>query len=75
MRSFSLLLALTLFTTTESMAQHKKTMQSGIPETRSFYPEKPADPEALYFLPENFPVKADGKTDVSEALQKAINEV
>lgn len=75
MRSFSLLLALTLFTTTESMAQHKKTMQSGIPETRSFYPEKPADPEAVYFLPENFPVKADGKTDVSEALQNAINEV
>jgi hypothetical protein len=41
----------------------------------SVYTQKPADPEAFYFTPENYNIKADGKTDVSEALQSAINQV
>ena len=41
----------------------------------SVYTLKPADPEALYFTPENFNIKADGKTDVSDELQTAINRV
>ena len=41
----------------------------------SVYTQKPADPEAIYFTPENFNIKADGKTDVTEALQEAINQV
>ncbi|GHU83467.1 hypothetical protein FACS189415_5810 [Bacteroidia bacterium] len=41
----------------------------------SVYTQKPNDPEAFYFTPENYNIKADGKTDVSEALQTAINQV
>lgn len=41
----------------------------------SFYTQRPADKEAVYFTPDSFPIKADGKTDVSDALQMAINKV
>jgi hypothetical protein len=41
----------------------------------SVYTQKPSDPEAFYFTPENYNIKADGKTDVSEALQQAINQL
>ncbi|RZJ36094.1 MAG: helix-turn-helix domain-containing protein [Chryseobacterium sp.] len=41
----------------------------------SFYTVMPVDPEAVYFNAESFGMKADGKTDVSDALQKAINQV
>ena len=41
----------------------------------SVYTQKPNDPEAFFFTPENFNIKADGKTDVSEALQTAINRL
>ncbi len=43
--------------------------------SKSVYTKKPADPEAVFFTPENFKFRADGKTDVSEALQQAINQV
>ena len=33
------------------------------------------DQEAFYFTPENYAITADGKTDVSDELQKAINQV
>jgi hypothetical protein len=42
---------------------------------QSVYNQRPIDAEAVYFTPENFKVKADGKTDVSEALQKAVNQL
>jgi hypothetical protein len=35
----------------------------------------PDDPEALYFTSENFNIAPDGKHDVSEALQFAINKI
>jgi hypothetical protein len=41
----------------------------------SVYAQRPADAEAFYFTPENYNVEADGKTDVSDALQAAINQV
>ncbi|WP_085537304.1 glycosyl hydrolase family 28-related protein [Massilibacteroides vaginae] len=44
-------------------------------ESRSIYTEKMNDPEAVYFTPENFGITADGKADVSEPLQAAINQV
>lgn len=40
---------------------------------RSVYTQKPNDPEAIYFTPANYPIRADGKMDVSDALQQAIN--
>ena len=39
----------------------------------SVYTQKPVDPEAFYFTPENYPIKADGTVDVSDELQSAIN--
>ena len=44
-------------------------------KSKSVYTLKPNDPEAVFFTPENFNIKADGKMDVSEALQSAINKV
>ncbi len=41
----------------------------------SIYKQKPNDPEAFYFTFENYGVKGDGKTDVSDVLQLAINQV
>ncbi len=42
---------------------------------QSVYNQKPDDSEALYFTSEAFKIKADGKQDVSEALQLAINKL
>lgn len=41
----------------------------------SVYTQKPNDAEAVFFTSENYDVVADGKTDVTEALQAAINKV
>lgn len=41
----------------------------------SVYQKKPNDPEAIFFTPEKFNIKADGKMDVSDALQAAINQI
>lgn len=39
----------------------------------SVYTQCPNDPEAFYFTEEAYNIKADGKMDVSDALQTAIN--
>jgi sugar lactone lactonase YvrE len=44
-------------------------------KSESVYKLKPNDPEALFFTPEAFNIKPDGKMDVSDALQAAINKV
>ncbi len=44
-------------------------------ESKSVYTLKFNDAEAFYFTPETYNIKADGKTDVSDELQKAINQV
>jgi sugar lactone lactonase YvrE len=41
----------------------------------SYYKQKPNDPEAVYFTTKDFNITADGKTDVSYALQGAINKL
>jgi sugar lactone lactonase YvrE len=41
----------------------------------SFYKEKPNDPEAVYFTSEHFKIAIDGKTNVTAALQKAIDDL
>ena len=40
----------------------------------SVYEKRPHDPLAVYLTPENFPVKADGVADDTDAIQQAINE-
>ncbi len=50
-------------------------LQAMAVDNRSMYTQRPDDPEAVYFTPEAFGIKADGKTDVSDALQDAINRV
>jgi sugar lactone lactonase YvrE len=42
---------------------------------KSFYTQKPEDSTAVYFTPDVFNIKTDGSTDVSDALQQAINLV
>lgn len=49
--------------------------RQGPVNSESVYQLKPEDPEAFYFTPENYGIRADGKMDVSEALQSAINQV
>lgn len=44
-------------------------------KSTSVYTMKPNDPEAVFFTQENFNIKPDGKMDVSDALQAAINRV
>ena len=41
----------------------------------SVYTQRPSDPEAFYLTPEFFSIKADGKTDISDELQTAINRL
>jgi hypothetical protein len=41
----------------------------------SIYTMRPDDPEAFYFTPENYNITSDGRTDVSDELQRAINEL
>lgn len=43
--------------------------------SKSVYVETPIDNQALYFTPENFNITNDGKSDVSDQLQAAINSV
>ena len=41
----------------------------------SVFPLRPDDPSATYFTPDKFPITADGRTDVSDALQQAIRDI
>ena len=41
----------------------------------SVYTQRPTDPEAVYFTSESYGIKADGSMDVSDELQRALNEV
>ena len=59
------LLLISILFSLQLMAQNNK----------SIYTQKFIDAEAFYFTPENYAIKTDGKTDVSDELQKAINQV
>jgi len=41
----------------------------------SYYTARLDDPKAVYLTPENFPVRADGVADDTDAIQAAINKV
>ncbi len=43
--------------------------------SRSVYMMKPGDPDAVYFTAENFSITADGKSDITDKLQGAINKL
>lgn len=43
--------------------------------SNSVFTSRPDDPTATYFIPGKFPITADGRTDVSEALQGAIRDI
>jgi hypothetical protein len=45
------------------------------PSSSSFYKLKPNDPDAIYFTSEKYKITSDGKTDVSDELQGAINKL
>ena len=45
-----------------------------VPSTSVFI-SRPDDPTATYFIPGKFPIVADGRTDVSDALQGAIRDI
>ncbi|TLU99614.1 gluconolaconase [Dyadobacter luticola] len=57
----------------EGFAQKKKMTK--VPSSKSFYQTKLEDEDATYFTSENFKITNDGKTDVSDEFQRAINEV
>lgn len=46
-----------------------------VKNSTSFYKKMLNDPDAVYFTEKNFKISNDGKTDVSEALQGAINKL
>lgn len=49
--------------------------QTGSVDSKSVYQLKPDDPEAYFFTPDNYNIRADGVMDISDALQGAINQV
>jgi sugar lactone lactonase YvrE len=51
------------------------SLKAEISQSLSYYRQKPHDPDAIYFSKENFNITSDGKTDVSDALQGAINKL
>lgn len=42
------------------------------PPGASIFRLRPEDPHAIYFTPDNYKITADGRTDISDALQQAI---
>ncbi|MGF7230335.1 glycosyl hydrolase family 28-related protein [Arachidicoccus sp.] len=72
MKFFPLVTTFCLALSLSCFAQKSKSQGAAI---ASFYPMQMEDSLAVYFTPKNFDIKADGKTDVSDALQLAINQV
>lgn len=70
-----LMLALMVLAQQIGFGQMKKPKMNAVPESKSFYQARLNDEDAIYFTPENFKITNDGKTDVSDELQRAINEV
>ena len=65
------LLILTLHVCFGKRLRSSKNVDGG----KSVFQEKPDDADAVYFTRTNFKITADGKTDVSDELQQAINKV
>ncbi|WP_138483395.1 glycosyl hydrolase family 28-related protein [Dyadobacter bucti] len=69
---FSLLLILVA---QQSIFGQNKKAASAYPQSKSFYQLRLEDEDAAYFTPEKFKIRNDGKSDVSDELQRAIDEV
>src|SRR5260221_4564692 len=65
------LLILALFSFAQSKSQKKESKEPSV----YFYQKRLEDPDAVYFTPEKYTIKADGSADVSAALQQAINDI
>jgi polygalacturonase len=72
----SKILAITLLFCLQNVcfAQSKKTA-AVTSASKSFYATRLDDQDATYFTPDKFRISNDGKTDVSDELQRAIDEV
>ena len=44
-------------------------------KSKSYYVLKPEDPDAVYFTADNYAITNDGKSDISDKLQKAIDKL
>lgn len=67
---YLVLLFTMLFAATGVLPAQAATVNPG-----SVYTARPDDPNAVYFTPEQFGIRADGSTDVSDALQRALESV
>ncbi|MGG7661305.1 glycosyl hydrolase family 28-related protein [Dyadobacter sp. BHUBP1] len=70
-----LMLTLMVLAQQIGFAQKKKPKVNLVLESKSFYQARLNDEDAVYFTSENFKITNDGKTDISDELQRAINEV
>jgi sugar lactone lactonase YvrE len=64
-------LTLITFLATFLISSYSSTGKTG----NSYYTLKPDDPAGVYFTPDNFNITSDGKMDVSDQLQTAINQL
>ena len=55
-------------------SSNHRAPHGSVPST-SIFTSRPDDPTATYFVPGKFPITADGRTDVSDALQAAIRDI
>lgn len=51
------------------------SVSAAFADAESVYQHRPEDPRAFYFTAENYGIRADGEADVSDALQRALNQV
>ena len=63
-----------LFLAHSSNTAQKRSTSSDV-KSKSFYTKQLTDSDAVYFTPGNFNIKADGKMDVSDALQNALYDL
>ena len=69
MKSYQLILFFVLFLIAFSQTNAE------VSHSDSYYKKTPDDSQAIYFTPENYKISADGKTDISDNLQSAINKL
>lgn len=67
----SKLLSLLILSLAGTVSAITTNHESGI----SYYTQRPDDPEAVYFTPQNFRITTDGKSDITSELQNAINKL
>lgn len=73
MKNLIVIFLLTAFQISGYGQSPSKTLK--VAESISFYKIKPEDSEAVYFTPDQYKITTDGKTDVTDVLQEAINSL